>query len=202
MFAGMATLTLLSNRQVVPAQWLIGALVLGLEPQPALLGMVAVTWGLSLLGLIPDLNALFKIDPAGALLQFGTIESLALAFVRIILMVMAWNQLLFYRMLYGSPSPNKRLPGIPEVIENKTARIARWAQLSLIAGTLALLLSLAIDRPRALLSAAFNLAALSTGLGIGVAFSPTDRRGSVLAAVMLAGLLLVLSVAASRGLAT
>lgn len=198
----MATLTLLSDRQVVPAQWLIGALVLGLEPQPALLGMVAVTWGLSLLGLIPDLNALFKIDPAGALLQFGTIESLALAFVRIILMVMAWNQLLFYRMLYGSPSPNKRLPGIPEVIENKTARIARWAQLSLIAGTLALLLSLAIDRPRALLSAAFNLAALSTGLGIGVAFSPTDRRGSVLAAVMLAGLLLVLSVAASRGLAT
>jgi hypothetical protein len=199
MFGGMAVLTLLSDSQVVPIHWIIGALVLALQPQPALLGMVAVIWGLSLLGLLPELNAVFAIDPAGSLLDFETIESLALAIVRIILMLMAWNQLLFYRMLYGAPSPDKALPGIPEVIENKTGRIALWAQGSLITGALVLMIALSIGRPRPLLSTAFGLASLATGLGVGVVFSPTQRRGSVLITVTLAGLLFILTVVSSRG---
>jgi hypothetical protein len=196
----MAALTLLADTQVIPIHWILGALALAAQPQPALLGMVAVTWGLSLLGLLPELNAVFKIDPAGSLLRVETIESLALGFVRIILLLMAWNQLLFYRMLYGAPSPAKRLPEIPEVVENKTDRIALWAQIAFVLGTLSLLVAVYVGRPRTLLTTAFGLATLSVGLGVGVAFSPTQRRGSALIAVILAGLLLVLTIAAARGL--
>lgn len=197
LFLGMALLTILGEAVAVPIHWLGGALLLLLGPQPALLGMVAVIWGLSLLGLVPELNRSLAIDPIGALFGVELIESLALAFVRVVLLAMAWGQLLFYRMLYGAPSLGPETPAIPVVVDNHTDRLASAAQLAALASGLTLLVQLVGSVTRPLNSIMLGLAALAVGLGLGVAFSPTRRRGAALVSVVLGGMLFIFSVALS-----
>lgn len=194
---GMALLTLLSDTGTMPLHWLAGAILLLLGPQPALLGMVAVIWGLSLLGLVPQLNQALAIDPVGALFGVEPIKGLALGFVRLILLVMAWNQMLFYRILYGAPSLGRDTPEIPPVVENHTDRQAEAALLTALAGLVVVLVQLSAGTSPPLLSTGMGLGILAVGLGIGAAFSPTLRRPAALASVVLGGMLFVVSVALS-----
>lgn len=195
LLAGMALLTVLSEPAVIPLHWLLGALLLALGPQPALLGMVAVIWGLSLLGLIPQLNQDLALDPIGALFGVELIEGLALGFVRLVLLFMAWSQLLFYRMLYGAPGLGPDTPEIPPVIDNRTDRLAGWSQAAGWTGALVLLVELLTEATVQTLSVSLGLATLAVGLGVGVAFSPTQRRSVALASIVLGGMLFVLNVA-------
>ena len=204
LFAGAGLLSLVAQPGVAPVLWLIGAILIVVEPQPALLGMVSVCWSLSLLGVSPELNQAIGLDPVGALFSAGWAESLSLGFVRLILAIMAWNQFLFYRLLYGTRSMTglvADLPDIPEVIPNRTRRLSAYAWAGWLAGGLTLLVSSLpaaqlILRP--LRTASLGLAALSIGLGVGVAFSPTHRRGTALAAIVLGGFVFLASVASLR----
>jgi len=204
LFAGAGLLSLVAQPGVAPVLWLIGAILIVVDPQPALLGMVSVGWGLSLLGASPDLNQAIALDPVGALFSTGWAESLSLGFVRLILAIMAWNQFLFYRLLYGTHSMTglaANLPDIPEVIPNRTGRLNAYSWAAWVVGGLALLVSSLpaaqlILRP--LRTASLGLAALAIGLGVGVAFSPTHRRGTALTAVVLGGFVFLASVASLR----
>ena len=204
LFAGAGLLSLVAQPGVAPVLWLIGAVLLVVDPQPALLAMVSVGWGLTLLGVSPELNRVIALDPVGALFSAGWVESLSLGFVRLILAIMAWNQFLFYRLLYGTRSmtgQTENLPAIPEVIPNRTGRLTAYAWAAWVAGGLALLLSSLMEAQPALRliqTAALGLAALSIGLGVGVAFSPTSRRGIALTAVVLGGFVFLASVASLR----
>jgi len=204
LFAGAGVLSLIAQPGVAPVLWLVGATLLVVEPQPALLGMVSVGWGLTLLGVSPELNRVIALDPVGALFSAGWVESLSLGFVRLILAIMAWNQFLFYRLLYGTrmmTGLTENLPPIPEVIPNRTGRLTAFAWAAWVAGGLALLLSSLMEAQpmlRLIQTAALGLAAISIGLGVGVAFSPTTRRGTALAAIVLGGVVFLASVALLR----
>ena len=204
LFAGAGLLSLIAQRDVAPVLWLIGAVLLVADSQPALLAMVSVGWGLTLLGVSPELNRVIALDPVGALFSAGWAESLSLGFVRLILAIMAWNQFLFYRMLYGTRSmsgPTEELPAIPEVIPNRTGRLTAYAWAAWVAGGLGLILSSSIEAQpmlRLTQTAALGFAALSIGLGVGVAFSPTTRRGTALSAVVMGGFVFLASVATLR----
>lgn len=205
LFAGAGVLSVVTQPGIVPVLWLIGAILLVAEPQPALLAMVSVGWGLTLVSVSPELNQVIALDPVGAFFAAGWVESLSLGFVRLILAIMAWNQFLFYRMLYGTRSMTglaEDLPAIPEVIPNRTGRLTAYAWAAWIAGGSALLLSSLIEAQpmlRPLRTAALGFGALSFGLGVGVAFSPTTRRGTALTAVVLGGFVFIASIASLRG---
>lgn len=206
LFAALAVLSILIQRSSLPIaalHWLLGTLLLAISPQPAYLGLVAVLWGISLLGLIPAVNQVFILDPVAQIFGLETIESLALAFVRLALMVMAWNQFMFYRMLYGTKGTTGldfNLPAIPEMVANHTDRLAQlsWASsgLGLVLTLIAFPLS-GEGLAQLPLMIAFTSSAYGIGLGIGSAFSPTNRRNAALVGVGLGviGLTLVLSAA-------
>ena len=199
--AGVGLLGLFTAPRTVPVLWVGAALLLVLEQQPALLGMVAVSWSLSLLGLSTELNQALALDPVGLLFGGEVVGSLSLAFVRLVLALMAWNQFLFYRLLYGTQAMiglSTGLPDIPEMIPNRTDRLVAYSWFGITAGGLALLFSFTLASPegvQSLLTISLGLAALSIGLGIGVAFSPTHRRAAALASVALGSLMFLYSVA-------
>lgn len=177
--------------------------------QPSYLALVATVWGLSVILLVPSVGAVFGPDPLGVLLGASTLERIVIALVRILFMVTAWNQFLFYRMLYGSadfrgmaPPP----PVIPPMVENRTDRMAEWSAmlgfLSVMTPILAMgLHGTGLSRP--MLQGSLVLATFGLGAGLGAAFSPTNRRGTALRGMLLGGLgyLLTLAVGAVlRGL--
>ena len=217
LFAGMAALTFFSAPGVIPVQWLAGLalLVLSAAPdplrsksflglQPALLGLVSVSWALSLMGLVPAINEIFALDPIILLLDAGFIESVALAFVRIILVVMAWNQLLFYRMLYGTQGMvglERGMPEIPEMVPNRTSLLETYARWAGIAGGLIILAAFVVpndDLLLPLLSSALGTGMVAIGLGLGVAFSPTTRRTAALGAIVVGGIIFMASIISAR----
>ncbi|MEE9216773.1 MAG: hypothetical protein V3U32_04985 [Anaerolineales bacterium] len=217
LFVGMAALTFLAAPRVIPIQWLAGLvlLVLSAAPnsdrsggflglQPALLGLVSVTWGLSLLGLVPSINEILALDPIVLMFEAGFIESLALAFVRGILVVMAWNQLLFYRMLYGTQGTvglEPGMPDIPDMVPNQTARLETYARWAGISGGLIILAAFIIPNDSLLLpllSSALGAGMVAIGLGVGVAFSPTERRSAALGSIVVGGIIFMASITSIR----
>jgi len=217
LFAGMAVLTFFSSPGVIPIQWMAGLalLILSAAPdpargggylglQPALLGLISITWALSLLGLVPAINQIFALDPIVLMFQAGLIESVALAFVRGILVLMAWNQLLFYRMLYGTLGTVGLEPGapdIPEVVPNRTALLEAYARWAGISGGVIILAAYLIpksDLVLPLLSSSLSAGMVAIGLGVGVAFSPTDRRPAALASIVVGGIIFVVSIVSAR----
>ena len=216
-FGAMAALTVFAAPGVIPLQWIAGLtlLVISAAPdparsskrfglQPALLGLVSVTWALSLLGLVPAINQIFALDPIILIFDAGLLESIALAFVRGILVLMAWNQFMFYRMLYGTQGTvglESGMPDIPEVVPNRTALLEAIARWSGIAGGAIILVSFAVQSSNALLpmlSSSLGLSMLAVGLGVGVAFSPTERRSAALGSVVVGGIIFVVSILAAR----
>ena len=198
LLAALAVLALAGARSGVQPlaalQWAISAALLALAPQPALLALVAMQWGLSLAALTPAAAAALGPDPLGLVFGGGTVELLALAGVRLLLAVAAWNQFLFYRMLYGTAQASgldPALPPVPEVVPNHSDRLALS---SAVLGALGLL---AAWGGAALAPAAWTIgvrtlavaaAAFALGLGLGAAFSPTRRRGAALAGAGLGAL--------------
>lgn len=174
--------------------WAAAAVLLALGPQPALLALVALLWALSLAALTPAARAALGPDPLGLIFGGGGIELVALAGVRLLLAVAAWNQFLFYRMLYGTAQASgldPALPIVPEVVRNRSDSLALASMalggLGLLSAWVgaAMLPASASAGARALGAGA---AAFALGLGMGAAFSPTRRRGAALAGAGLGAL--------------
>jgi hypothetical protein len=209
LFLAMSVLTAIAQTgrsSLTSLVWLAAGLLLTLSPQPAYLGLVAVLWGFSLVGLNPLINQALALDPIGLLIAPAATEQLALAVVRVILLVMAWNQFLFYRMLYGTADVaglDPRLPPIPIVIARRTdalASAALWLGSASLLGFLTAFPMAEVGRAGLPLSLGAGLATLAAGLGLGAAFSPTGRRSVALSGLVLGTLSYLLILAAVRSL--
>lgn len=184
--------------------WFGSALLLFISHQPALLALVAIQWGISLTTLIPGVALITGPDPLSYLFDSGVLETLVLIGVRLVMIVTAVNQFLFYRMLYGTESIQALYPDltpIPAVIPNQTGRIAISGRLLGFLGILLTLLSVPL-RSRGmdahLLNLALGSSTLAMGFGLGVAFSPTQRRGTALTAILLGGFAFMLAILIAR----
>lgn len=217
LFAGMAVLTFLAVPGAIPIQWMAASALMFLSAspdpssrdpflglQPALLALVTVIWALSLLGLVPAINQVFALDPIISMFDAGLIEGLALAFIRGILMLMTWNQFLFYRMLYGTRGTvglEPGLPDIPEMVPNRTPLLETYARWAGIAGGALILAAYAIPGPDLLLpllSSSLGAGGIAVGLGVGVAFSPTERRSAALGSMVVGAFVFVVSFMSAR----
>lgn len=153
---------------------------------------------------MPAINQVFALDPIVLLFEAGLIESVALAFVRAILVLMAWNQFQFYRMLYGTRDAvglEPGLPDIPEVVPNRTALLENYARWAGISGGGIILAAYIIPNSELLpplLSSSLGAGMVAVGLGVGVAFSPTDRRPAALGSIVVGGIIFVVSIASAR----
>lgn len=189
MFAGMAALAYVTVGSSNPwsiLPWAATAVALAAWDQPVLLAQAAVLWALSLVTLFPNLAKVFGGDPVAEVFPPGAIEIIGQSVVRLVLAITTWNQFMLYRMLYGTARglglPAGQ-PAIPEVIPNQTNRTAAIA--ATLAG-LALIASIAATVPavdalrQGAAQAGFAFSLLAIGLGLGTAFSPTDRRGLAL----------------------
>jgi hypothetical protein len=177
------------NYPLASAPWIVSGILVLTGRQPAYLALVAVLWGMSITSLIPNLSNLVGPDPISVMLELSSIEAIALAVVRLVLLIMAWNQFMFYRILYGTEQMSgleEDIPAIPELIANKTDQIARIAQFVAALGLVVVWAS-SIMNSDALtgffLSLAYAASILSIGLGMGVVFSPTARRKIALSAI-------------------
>jgi hypothetical protein len=188
----------------VAVGWITLATLLVSRAQPLLLACVAVALGFSLIFLIPGVDRVLGPDPLAALLGGGLAGLIGMALVRIVLMATAWNQLFFYRLLYGTEAMTRtgsELPAVPEVIVNMSDRAA-WA--GRLAGFVGLLFTFAAVPLRGgpwqvhAISLAYSLSVFAVGLGLGAAFSPTRRRGMALAGVSLGMTTLILDLLVGR----
>jgi hypothetical protein len=179
------------------------ALLVALEPQPAYLALVAVLWGVSLVRLVPGVAAVFGPDVLVALVGDSWLEQLAGAAIRILLMITAWNQFMLYRLLYGTSAfigGDPDAPVIPEVVPNRTGRLAVVGRLLASAALLLGLAAIPLDSARGKilsLHAAMILATYALGLGLGAAFSPTPRRSVALQAAVIGVIAYLLALAVS-----
>lgn len=188
----------------VALSWIALAALLVTLLQPLLLASVAVSLGFSLVLLVPGVEGTLGPDPLAGLLGGGLPGTLGMGLVRILLMVTAWTQLLFYRLLYGTEGIaafDPKLPAIPELVSNGSDRAA-WA--SRLGGFMALVVTLASvplrDGPYLAygLGLAYSLSVLGVGLGLGAAFSPTHRRGTAMVGVALSMVALVAALLIGR----
>ena len=207
LFAGMGLLlvgTLRDQFPTAPVIWFGSAAVLLLSRQPVLLALVAIQWGLSLITLIPGVAQFTGPDPLSYLFDSGILETLVLIGVRLVMVVTAVNQFLFYRMLYGTESIRDSHPDltpIPEVVPNHTGQIALAGRLLGFLGILLTLLSVPLAShglDNDFLSLAIASSTMALSFGLGVAFSPTQRRGTALTAVVLGGAAFMLAILIAR----
>lgn len=194
LFLAMAALIYAADGQahiLRTAPWIAGAVLLAFSRQPVLLAMVSIFWGLELIHLVPGAEAALGPNPLAASLGSGPLESLGYAVLEAVMMITAWNQFMFFRMLYGSEGfsgldPDS--PPIPEVIPNRTSTLA-WASLALGLGAAvasATVVAAAGRRDSAwAIEATLGLAEMAIGLGLGVSFSPTTRRRLALAGTLM-----------------
>ena len=201
--AGLAILTWFtigSSYPLAGLPWLISALLLSIMPQPALLALAAILWALSMTYLIPGMATIFGPDPISQILGASAVEVFGRAAVRLVLAVAAWTHFMQYRLLYGTV----RATGLPDGHRPIPALVPNWTnQLGLataVLGLLTVVLGLVTVAQQAgnlyVVQIGYAGAILAIGLGIGVAFSPTDRRPAALTGVVLGfvGFLLVVAV--------
>ena len=206
LLGGLALASTGPTQPLFPLTWLTIAAILAIGPQPIYLALVAVAWGLSLIFLIPGISQALGTDPITRLLGGGLAETAAAAIVRVILLVMAWNQFLLYRLLYGTQGAaglDASLPPIPPVIPNPSDRLAVWARWTGFVGVMAAVVAVPMSNPAARansLGLAYAGAVFSIGLGLGAAFVPTHRRSVALTGVALGGLALLAALLVGRGL--
>jgi hypothetical protein len=209
LFAALAGLAIASGdlrSPALPLAWLLVAVLLVSQVQPLFLALVSVAWALSLVFLIPGVQHSLGADPLARLLLPGTLETVILAVVRILLLVTAWNQFLFYRMLYGTEHASgldESLPKIPSVIRCPSDTVAPWARLIGFVGVLLAILAIPLaGRLGAanLLGLAYGCAVFAVGLGLGAAFTPTGRRSVALTGVGLGSASLILALLVARAL--
>ncbi len=185
LFGALGGLALASTglrQPLIPLTWITIAALLVIRPEPILLALVASAWGLSMVFLVPGVRLVLGGDPISRLFSAGALELAAMAVVRILLLVTAWNQFLFYRLLYGTEGAaglDPSLAPIPAVLPNPSDRTAISARLL---GFLALMASLAsvplagAEAGLSFLAFAHGGSVLAIGLGLGSAFVRTRRR--------------------------
>jgi hypothetical protein len=182
--------------------WIVLAALLVTRPQPLLLACVAVAFGFSLIFLIPGVGLVLGPDALATLLGGGLAGFIGMALVRLVLMATAWNQLFFYRLLYGTSTIlSQGLPALPEVIANISDRAAWAARLSGLIGLVLTFSAVPLRQSPVLvhaLGAAYSLSVFAVGLGLGAAFSPTNRRNMALTGVALGMTTLVLALLVGR----
>lgn len=207
LFAGIAVLSWISIGGAYPLAtlpWLVGAALLATLLQPALLALVALLWALSLVALIPGMAVVFGPDPVSQVFSGGVIETIARAAVRVVMAVVAWNQFIFYRMLYGTAGTvglPEDLPPIPEVVDNRSDAFATAAAVLGAGSVLLTIASLTLPTSRmghALVQLAYQGALFGMGFGLGAAFSPTSLRRRALLGVGMGILAFLGSLAAGR----
>jgi hypothetical protein len=197
---GTAWVAMGDSHPLTAFQWIVAALLFALGSQPAFLVLASALWGISITSLIPGPALLLGPDPLGILFASGVLETIVLIFVRVVFAVMAMNQFLFYRMLYGTDRMSgldESLPDIPEVIPNRTNLLARVSSVLALLAIAISWIALQQSISRYLLHGAAIAATYAVGLGLGTAFSPTDRRGVALFAVFLGGLAFLLALTAT-----
>lgn len=204
LLGGLGVISLLAQQGRHPLAALVYFVAAGLllfDLQPVHLAMTAVLWGFSLTALLPGVNSVLASDPIGLMFGVGFLESLALAIVRLLLLILCWSQFMFYRMLYGTAGTvglDADLPVIPELIPNRTDRLVylAWALLGLSALALAMV---GLNAEIALLS--YSLSTPAIGISLGVAFSPTQRRGMALTGLLAGVIVFLISLQMSSTLA-
>ncbi len=207
LFAGMAVLSWISIGGAYPwasLPWLVGAAFLATLLQPALLALVALLWALSLVALIPGMAAVFGPDPISQVFSGGIIETVGRAIVRVVMAVVAWNQFIFYRMLYGTAGtvglPEDLAP-IPEVIDNRSDAFATSAAVAGVGAGLLTIASLTLPTSaigHTLVQLAYHASVFALGFGLGAAFSPTSLRRRALLGAGLGILAFLGSLASGR----
>ena len=200
----LSTLVLRERYPLAALPWIITAALLLIGLQPVYLALVAVQWGLSIVALIPGIGGQLGPDPLSYVFESGLFEAVVLVAIRIIMVVTAFNQFLFYRLLYGTErmtGVEEGLPPIPAIVENKTdllAQIARGSGLFAVLAAFTAGVFLEDRFSTLLLSLAVGLATYAIGFGIGSAFSPTNRRGAALTGVGLGALGFLMAVIIAR----
>lgn len=162
-------------------------------PEPAMLAVVAALVGFSI---VPSINPRLTIlgpDPFLQLADPSFLELLAVVVGKALLVLTAAGQFFFYRFLYGTRRASTEDPEqdiIPEMVPNRTNGLARWARwigigsLIFAAGTIFLsTVDPSAYLPRLWAEIGGSLATLAIGIGLGVAFSPTDERRLALVGV-------------------
>ncbi len=209
LFLAMAVLiyTALGSAHILrAAPWIIGALLFIFGRQPAFLALASIFWGLELIHLVPGAEAALGPNPLSASLGSSPLEILGYAVLEAVMLITAWNQFMFYRMLYGTQGftgLDSEAPLIPEVVPNQTSRLA-WTALILALGSV-IVTAAAIPLARQARSVfavdtALGLSELAMGLGLGVAFSPTTRRRLALAGTLIGAVGFALSLAINQAL--
>jgi hypothetical protein len=162
---------------------------------PALIAAVATLLALSIWPALDTRASILGPEPLYRVMNLGFVERGALVFVKGILVYTALQQFIILRFLYGTEgatSDDPNLPLIPALIPNNTNRFAIWARFVAFGGItfsiMALLLTLFAPTStfsRTLAELGGSLGAVALGLGLGVAFSPTDEREAALWAIGL-----------------
>lgn len=188
------------------APWVAAALLFAFGRQPAYFAIASILWGLQVIHVVPGAEAALGPNPLSATLGSGALEKLGYAVLEAVMMVTAWNQFMFYRMLYGTrgfTGLDPDSPMIPEVIPNRTSFLA-WTAFFLALGSMiaaAAAFPLARQAKSAwAVEAAMGLSEIAIGLGLGVAFSPTDRRRVALAGTFVGAAGFALSLAVNQAL--
>jgi hypothetical protein len=203
LLGGLGILSLLAQQGKHPLASLGYFLAAGLllfDLQPVHLAMTSVLWGISLTALLPGVNDVLATDPIGLMFGVGFLESLALAVVRLLLLIMCWGQFMFYRMLYGTVDMVAMQPDlaiIPEVIPNRSVRLVNQSWVLLGLAVIALLLAGRLSE-LALLS--YSLSGPAIGMFLGVAFTPTRLRRAALAGILAGVMVFFFSLQMSSGL--
>jgi len=163
--------------------------------EPAVLAAVAVAVAFSI---VPSVNPRLTIlgpDPLRVALEGSLIELVALVVGKVLIVLTAASQFLFYRFLYGTAmatSDEPEMAIIPEMVPNRTnglARSARWIGIiGLALGAAGVLFFYTV--PAASLTPLLgemgaSLGVVAIGLGIGCAFSPTQERPAALTSLGL-----------------
>ena len=209
LFGALGGLALASGglrQPLLPLAWITIAILLVIRPEPLILALVAAAWGLSMIFLIPGAQLVLGGDPISRLLSTGVLETVAMAVVRILLLISAWNQFLFYRLLYGTEGAaglDPSLPPVPAVLPNPSDRTAVVARLSGFFGVIASLAGVPLadtTTGASFLALAYGGAVLAVGLGLGSAFLPTRRRAMALWGVGLGCAALLLALLIGRAL--
>jgi hypothetical protein len=167
--------------------------------QPAVLALVAATWGFSAVLPLPSVSVAFGSDPLVVLLGSRTPATIAVVVLRLAFAATAWRQFLIYRSLY---TPEAADPAsTPALDRTQIDRMADWSSMlgffSLILPVFAMGMK-GVGGGPIVLQLSLILATFALGTGLGAGYSPTARRGPAVRGILLGGLggLLTLAVGA------